>query len=115
MDTRMHKEDQQATSGPTSLGVTSEARANPQLSSDSIAEADPGLSTPNDSIPSQQDQTKSAGDGLKTAQTDSDKSEEEEEITKDKDTYTSSHDVPEDTSIPHPPSPKSAQIQEIIA
>ncbi|GJS48768.1 hypothetical protein Tco_0598889 [Tanacetum coccineum] len=29
----MHKEDQQATSGPTSLGVTSEARANPHLSS----------------------------------------------------------------------------------
>ncbi|GJV02032.1 hypothetical protein Tco_1335601 [Tanacetum coccineum] len=30
----MHKEDQQATGGPTSLGVTSEAKANPQLSSD---------------------------------------------------------------------------------
>nr|GEW30533.1 hypothetical protein [Tanacetum cinerariifolium] len=29
----MHKEDQQATCGPTSLGVTSEARTNPQLSS----------------------------------------------------------------------------------
>ncbi|GJX21772.1 hypothetical protein Tco_0226217 [Tanacetum coccineum] len=29
----MHKENQQATSGPTSLGVTSEARANPHLSS----------------------------------------------------------------------------------
>ncbi|GKE75658.1 hypothetical protein Tco_1537699 [Tanacetum coccineum] len=28
----MHKEDQQANGGPTSLGVTSEARANPQLS-----------------------------------------------------------------------------------
>ncbi|GJX84764.1 hypothetical protein Tco_0335538 [Tanacetum coccineum] len=33
MDTGMHKEDQQATGGPTSLGVTSEVRANPQLSS----------------------------------------------------------------------------------
>nr|GEU92887.1 hypothetical protein [Tanacetum cinerariifolium] len=33
IDTGMHKEDQQATGGPTSLGVTSEARANPQLSS----------------------------------------------------------------------------------
>ncbi|GJZ94320.1 hypothetical protein Tco_0666523 [Tanacetum coccineum] len=31
---RMHKEDQQATGSPTSLGVTNEARANPQLSSD---------------------------------------------------------------------------------
>nr|GEW67926.1 hypothetical protein [Tanacetum cinerariifolium] len=29
----VHKDDQQATGGPTSLGVTSEARANPQLSS----------------------------------------------------------------------------------
>ncbi|GJY63300.1 hypothetical protein Tco_0464760 [Tanacetum coccineum] len=60
MDTEMHKEDQQATSGRTSLGVTSEERANPQLSSghdaspDSTAEDDPGLSAPNDSIPSQQ-------------------------------------------------------------
>ncbi|GJZ49343.1 hypothetical protein Tco_0603533 [Tanacetum coccineum] len=33
VDTRMYKEDHQATCGPTSLGVTSEARANPQLSS----------------------------------------------------------------------------------
>nr|GEW57710.1 hypothetical protein [Tanacetum cinerariifolium] len=33
VDTRMHKEDQQATGDPASLGVTSEARANPQLSS----------------------------------------------------------------------------------
>nr|GEY28603.1 hypothetical protein [Tanacetum cinerariifolium] len=33
VDTRMHKEDQQAARGPTSLGVTSEARANHQLSS----------------------------------------------------------------------------------
>ncbi|GJW49832.1 RNA-directed DNA polymerase, eukaryota [Tanacetum coccineum] len=33
MDTGMHKENQQATGGPTSLGVTSKARVNPQLSS----------------------------------------------------------------------------------
>nr|GEW73616.1 hypothetical protein [Tanacetum cinerariifolium] len=33
VDTEMHKEDQQATGGLTSLGVTSEARANHQLSS----------------------------------------------------------------------------------
>nr|GEY30471.1 hypothetical protein [Tanacetum cinerariifolium] len=84
VDTKMHKEDQQATGGPTSLGVTSEERANPQLSSgmsalnlnnpifsasfiihsesasrhnvlvDFTTEADPGLSAPNDSIPPQQ-------------------------------------------------------------
>nr|GEU32112.1 hypothetical protein [Tanacetum cinerariifolium] len=34
VDTGMHKEDQQATGGPTSFGVTNEARANPQLNSD---------------------------------------------------------------------------------
>ncbi|GJW76542.1 hypothetical protein Tco_0138224 [Tanacetum coccineum] len=54
VDIGMHKEDQQVTSGPTSLGVTSEARANPQLSSGndasaaSTAEADPGNSAPSD-------------------------------------------------------------------
>nr|GEV08775.1 RNA-directed DNA polymerase, eukaryota, reverse transcriptase zinc-binding domain protein [Tanacetum cinerariifolium] len=70
----MHKEAQQAAGGLTSLGATSKDRAHPQLSSDSTTEADPGLSTPNDSIPSQKD-----------------------------------------TSIPHPLSLKSAQIQELMA
>ncbi|GJY24616.1 hypothetical protein Tco_0398274 [Tanacetum coccineum] len=78
----MHKEAQQAAGGPTSLGATSEDGAHLQLSSghealaNSTIEADPGLSAPNDSIPSQQDQTKSGGDGLKTAQTDSGTNEE---------------------------------------
>ncbi|GJX46685.1 hypothetical protein Tco_0271875 [Tanacetum coccineum] len=45
----------------------------------------------------------------------SDESEEEEEVTKDKDTHASFHDVPEDTSILHPPSPKLTQIQELMA
>ncbi|GJV81823.1 hypothetical protein Tco_1517693 [Tanacetum coccineum] len=84
VDTGMHKEDQQATSDPTSLGVTSEARANPQLSSGmsafnlnepiysasfiihsesasgddalvvSTAEADLGKSAPSDFVPQQQ-------------------------------------------------------------
>ncbi|GJY78393.1 hypothetical protein Tco_0484194, partial [Tanacetum coccineum] len=123
VDTEMHKEDQQATGGPTSLGITSEERANSQLSSgmsalnlnkpifsaffiihsesasghdvstDFTAEADPGLSAPNDSIPPQQgmdegtkktsydhiftgtdphvraDQTKSVNEGLETVLT----------------------------------------------
>ncbi|GJV24093.1 hypothetical protein Tco_1376788 [Tanacetum coccineum] len=56
----MHKEDQQATCGPTSLGVTSEAGANPQLRNGndaltvSTAEADPRNSTPSDFVPQQQ-------------------------------------------------------------
>ncbi|GKC74953.1 hypothetical protein Tco_1125727, partial [Tanacetum coccineum] len=45
VDTGMHKEDQQATGDPTSLGVTSEARANPQLSSDQIKSVSEGLET----------------------------------------------------------------------
>ncbi|GJR07777.1 hypothetical protein Tco_0790429 [Tanacetum coccineum] len=58
VDTGMHKEEQQATGGPTSLGITSEARANPQLSrcdasADSTTKADPELSAPSDFIPQQ--------------------------------------------------------------
>ncbi|GKC02415.1 hypothetical protein Tco_0994025 [Tanacetum coccineum] len=47
----LHKEDQQATGGLTSLGVTSEGRAKPQLNSTKFkARADSGLSAPKDSI-----------------------------------------------------------------
>nr|GEV50929.1 hypothetical protein [Tanacetum cinerariifolium] len=90
----MHKEEQQATGGPASLGTTSEERAHPQLSSDSTTKANLRKSAPNDFIPHQKgmdegtknyapghiftrtnlsilvDQTKSASDGLKTAHTD---------------------------------------------
>nr|GEV60538.1 hypothetical protein [Tanacetum cinerariifolium] len=64
IDTGMHKYDQQAADGPTSLGVTSEEGAHPQLSSgydalaDSTAEVDPGTSAPNDYLPSQQGKDK---------------------------------------------------------
>ncbi|GJW72499.1 hypothetical protein Tco_0129416 [Tanacetum coccineum] len=60
VDTGMLKEHQQATSGPTSLGVTSEASANPRLSSGndasaaSIAEVNPGKSAPSDFVSQQQ-------------------------------------------------------------
>ncbi|GJZ21339.1 hypothetical protein Tco_0558378 [Tanacetum coccineum] len=40
---------------------------------------------------------------------------EEEETEKDKDTHATSHNIPEDTSVPYPPSPKSTQIQELMA
>ncbi|GJV14557.1 hypothetical protein Tco_1359880 [Tanacetum coccineum] len=143
----MHKEAQQAASGPPSLGATSEEGAHPQLNSGT----NPSVLV---------DQTKSIGDGLKTTHIDSgtneesraneiskkikledlsyllkdtrsvfftpdspqdeliivsDESEEEEEVDKDKDTHATSHDVPEETSIPHPPSLKLAQIQELMA
>nr|GEV18009.1 ribonuclease H-like domain-containing protein [Tanacetum cinerariifolium] len=91
--TEMDKEDQQATGGPTSLGVTSKEKASPQLSSDFVAEVDPRLSAYNDSIPPEQgmdertkntsydhisastdphvlaDQTKSVSEGLETVLT----------------------------------------------
>ncbi|GJT29421.1 hypothetical protein Tco_0909696 [Tanacetum coccineum] len=59
VDVGMHKEDQQVAGGPTSLGVSSEEGAHPQLSRrdtlvDSIAEVDPGKYALNDSIPQQQ-------------------------------------------------------------
>nr|GEW79495.1 hypothetical protein [Tanacetum cinerariifolium] len=78
----MHKEAHQAASGLTFLGTTNKEKAHPQLSSghdalvDSRTEADPVLYAPNDSIPAQQDQTKSAKDGLKTAHIDSGTNEE---------------------------------------
>ncbi|GJZ02673.1 hypothetical protein Tco_0520634 [Tanacetum coccineum] len=123
----IHKELQQAPSGPTSLGATSEDGAHSQLSSgydasaDSTAEAGSELSAPNDSIPSQQDILKDKRSTFLTPDSPQDEpiivldESEEEEFAKDKDTHASSHDVPEDTSIPHPPSPKSAQIQELMA
>ncbi|GKB71062.1 hypothetical protein Tco_0932474 [Tanacetum coccineum] len=134
------REAQQAAGGPTSLGATNEKGAHPQLSSghdasaNSIAEADPRLSAPNDSIPSQHAneisnkiKLKDLSDILKDIRSafftpDSPQDEpiivldesEEEEVEKDN-THATSHDVPGDTSIPHPPSPKSAQIQELMA
>ncbi|GKC08473.1 hypothetical protein Tco_1000083 [Tanacetum coccineum] len=73
----MHKEAQQAIGGLTSLGAIGEEGAYHQLSSaDSTSKADPENSALNDSIPAQQDQTKSVGDRLKTAHTDSGTNEE---------------------------------------
>ncbi|GJR86017.1 hypothetical protein Tco_0210028 [Tanacetum coccineum] len=111
----MHKEAQQAAGGPTSLGATSEEGAHPQLSSghdasvDSTAEADAGNPAPNDSIPPQQVQIRNKPITV------SDESEEEVEADNDTDTHATSHDVPEETSILYPPSPKSAQIQALMA
>nr|GEZ63514.1 hypothetical protein [Tanacetum cinerariifolium] len=99
VDIEMHKEEQQATSGPTYLVITSKARANLQLNSGmsvfnlnepiysasfiihsesasgnnasavSTVKADPGNSTPSDFLPQQSDQTKSVNEGLETVLT----------------------------------------------
>ncbi|GJS72905.1 retrovirus-related pol polyprotein from transposon TNT 1-94, partial [Tanacetum coccineum] len=101
----MHKEAQQAASGPTSLGATSEEGTHPQLSSGMDEgtqnySLDLKLTRTNPSV--LVDKTKSAGNGLKTAHTDSDEpiivsdeSEEEEEVDKDKHTHATSHDKDE--------------------
>ncbi|GKD86963.1 hypothetical protein Tco_1358117 [Tanacetum coccineum] len=60
MDTGVHKEDQQATGGPTSLGVTTsfiihtESASGNGASAASIAEADLRKSAPSDFVPQQQ-------------------------------------------------------------
>nr|GEZ86861.1 hypothetical protein [Tanacetum cinerariifolium] len=51
MDTEMHKEDQQETGVPTSLEVTSEERANPQLSSGDKTEGFDQITNKNAIIP----------------------------------------------------------------
>ncbi|GJW55504.1 hypothetical protein Tco_0099589 [Tanacetum coccineum] len=107
---KMHKEAQQAAGGPTYLGGTStnkESRAD-EISkkikledlSDLMKDTRSAFLTPD----SPQDEPIIV----------SDKSEEEE-TAKDKDTHTTSHDVPEDTSVPHLSTPKLAQIQELMA
>ncbi|GJZ59997.1 hypothetical protein Tco_0615813 [Tanacetum coccineum] len=86
----MHKEAQQATGH--------------DASADSIAEADPVNSTPNDSIPSQQDLLKNTRSAFFTPDSPQDEpiivldESEEEETEKDEDTHATSHNIPEDTS-----------------
>ncbi|GKC57852.1 hypothetical protein Tco_1085450 [Tanacetum coccineum] len=154
----IHKEAQQAAGGLTSLGATSEEGTHLQLSSGTKNHSfDPIFVGSNPSV--LVDKTKSTGDGLKTAHTDSGarkKSEadeiskkikvedlsdllkdtrsafftpnsptnepiivldesEEEEVEKVEQPPATSQDVPKDTSVPHPPSSRSAQIQELIA
>ncbi|GJY94320.1 hypothetical protein Tco_0510681 [Tanacetum coccineum] len=130
----MHKEAQQAAGGPTSLGET--LKKDPTLSlvvsasgcdalANSTTEADPGIFAPNDFIPEQHEDLSNLMQDTRTSFLTpnsprdeptivSDESEEEE-TERYEDTHTTSHDGPEDTSIQHPPSPKSVQIQELMA
>ncbi|GJS54083.1 hypothetical protein Tco_0627445 [Tanacetum coccineum] len=168
----MHKEDQQAAGGPTYLGVTSEEGAHPQLSSGmsafsnlkpiysasvivhfeyaseydasaySIAEADPGTSASNDSLPPQQvilqNQVKKSSFGeikledleklvpnvkvdfkdLDSLEDDHiivvDDSEKDEEEDKNEEIHSTINDDTEDISACIPPSPRSILIQELI-
>ncbi|GJT20522.1 hypothetical protein Tco_0890459 [Tanacetum coccineum] len=137
----MHKEAQQAAGGPTSLGATSKG-VHPHLSSgfnpsvlvDKTKSARDGLKTTHiDSCTNKEygilktikledlskflKDTRSAFFTPDSSQDDpiivTDESKEDEADKEDiHDTY---HDVPEDTSVPPPPSPKLAQIQELMA
>nr|GEV77704.1 hypothetical protein [Tanacetum cinerariifolium] len=130
----MHKEAQQAASGPTSLGAT---RPNPSVLVDKTKSAEDGLKTTHtNSCANKESKANHISlkvklvdllDILKDTRSafftpDSSQDEpiivtdesEEEEADKD-DTHTASHNVPKDTSVPPPPSPKSTQIQELMA
>ncbi|GKG26639.1 hypothetical protein Tco_0402342, partial [Tanacetum coccineum] len=110
VDTGMHKEDQQATSGPTSLGVTSEARANLQLSIEEeeasstikledlaklVSNVQPGFKDPD-----------SPEDDPVFVVDDSDEDEEDE-------VHSTINSETKDTSVPKSLSPRSSQIQEL--
>ncbi|GJT60552.1 hypothetical protein Tco_1004085 [Tanacetum coccineum] len=139
VDPGMHKEDQQATGGPTSLGVTSKERAKPQLNSGmstfninepiytssfiihsesasgndasivSIAEADPGNSTPSilylNNKPSFKDLDSPEDDHVIIIEESNE--EENDEIHATKNVKT------KDTLVPKSSSPKSSLIQEL--
>ncbi|GJZ82529.1 hypothetical protein Tco_0647702 [Tanacetum coccineum] len=131
----MHKEAQQATSGPTSLGVTSEEGAHPQLSSGH--EVDLGKSDPYDSVSKQQEKTKSASERLeivltkpatgkgasyiekeieyakKEFNTSLDLSNEEEEEVHAEKVQPKEPKETEDASASQPPSLKTVKIQEL--
>ncbi|GJR10701.1 retrovirus-related pol polyprotein from transposon TNT 1-94 [Tanacetum coccineum] len=96
----MHKEAQQAADGPTSLGATSEEGAHPQLSSELLKDTRSAFFTPD----SPTDEPILVSD-----------ESEEEEVKKVEQPPATSQDVPEGTSVPHPPSPRSAKIQDLMA
>ncbi|GJU29733.1 hypothetical protein Tco_1173322 [Tanacetum coccineum] len=133
----MYKEAQQAAGGPTSLRATSEERAHPQLSSDKTKYARDGLKTAHTNSGTNEEsraddiskkiKLKDLSEFLKdtrstffTPDPPQDEpiivtDESEEEDADKEETYDTSHDMPEDTSVLPTPSLKSSQIQELMA
>ncbi|GJV38790.1 hypothetical protein Tco_1417230 [Tanacetum coccineum] len=126
--TEMHKEDQQATGGPKSLGVTNEERADPHLNSGMlrlmlsaipIAEVDLEnlCSLRRRSLKNNQ----AGGSGkaeecIKVYETQVLKdldSPEDKEDDKREEAHTTSNVETEDASVPNPSSPRSVQLQEL--
>nr|GEW46259.1 hypothetical protein [Tanacetum cinerariifolium] len=141
IDTGIHKEDQQTTGGPTSLGVTSEERAYPRLSSDKTKSVSDGLKT---ILATPKTGTKNAAKSSKEIKfreikledlaklvpnvkadfkdLDSpeddpiivvDDSKEDEEEDKNEEIHLTTNDKTKDISASIPPSPRSTQIQEL--
>nr|GEZ03597.1 reverse transcriptase [Tanacetum cinerariifolium] len=113
VDTGMHKEDQQVVDGPTSLGVTNEEGAHPQLSSDKTKFVSDGLetvlATPETKQKMLQNQVKKSSmekSSLKIC-------EEDEEEDTNEEIHSIMNDKTEDISATIPPSPRSIQIQEL--
>ncbi|GJR78433.1 pleiotropic drug resistance protein 1-like protein [Tanacetum coccineum] len=121
LDTGMHKEDQQATSGPTSLGSVSRNDA----SAVSTAEADPGKYAPNDFVPQQQgleivvtQHTTRKGTNSIARQVKEDEASRTiklEDLAKlvSYEVHATTNVETEDTSVPISSSPMSSQIQEL--
>ncbi|GKB54442.1 hypothetical protein Tco_0905195 [Tanacetum coccineum] len=114
----MHKEALQATSVQTSLGSTGEERADPQLSSDALAdftvEADLGKSDPKDSLSQQQELVKETG--VEAIDLDSPKDDQPIQISSDDEAYIQAkvHTETKDASVLQPPpSLNSIKIQEL--
>nr|GEW10414.1 retrovirus-related Pol polyprotein from transposon TNT 1-94 [Tanacetum cinerariifolium] len=133
----MYKEVHHAACGPTSLGATSEEGAYLQLSSDKTKSAGDRFKTAHtDSGTNKESRANDISKKIKLEDlseffkdtrsafftpdslqddpiivTDESKAEKADK----EDTHDTSHVVPEDTSVPPPPSLKSAQIQELMA
>ncbi|GJV08289.1 hypothetical protein Tco_1345945 [Tanacetum coccineum] len=106
----MHKEAQQTAGGPTSLGAT---RTNPSVLVDKTKYTEDGLKTAHTDLDTRS--TFFSPDSLEDEPVIVSDESEEEETERYEDTHATSHDEPEDTSVPHPSSPKSVQLQELMA
>nr|GEV40320.1 hypothetical protein [Tanacetum cinerariifolium] len=126
VDTEIHTEDQQATGGPTFLGITSEERANPQLSSVIVYLKNRASSIARQVKEEEAYNTIKLEDlaklmlNVKPSFKDLDSSEDDpviiiddsDEDEEDK-VHTTTNDETEDTSIPKASSLRSSQIQEL--
>ncbi|GJX36921.1 hypothetical protein Tco_0248478 [Tanacetum coccineum] len=120
----MHQEDKQATGDPKSLRVTSEERANPQLSSGKganyvarqVEQEEASRTIKLENLAKLMSHVQPSFKDLDSPEDDLiivvDHSDENEEADKDK-VHTTTNAETEDASVPKPSSPRSSQIQEL--